>query len=250
MASLLDELAGVLSPEQIAKINGNPKLAGRFTKVVELEDLYYGDDEAYRAAAPAPAAAAAAAAAAPPTARETPTNDSGIGQMVQGILKRLDKTVTADNIEETVTKVVEKLAPKFVGAAAAQGTRNADELNRIYIGHKSEFGEDFDSTKFDTFIAAQREAGVQYRSVTDAYNAMVGDKRVEARVEKGVNDRVRDELKRRATNHPSGTTPSGTKSVLSVLTARGRKTDEGGATTAEAAGAELETRLARVNAAT
>lgn len=240
MATLLDELAGVLSAEEIAKIKANPRLSGRMDKVRELEALYYGEDEPV---------VTPPAVVTPPPAVVTPPPAAATGDdvrtMVSGILKRLDTVVTSDKIEEVVTKTVEKLAPKFIGAAAAQGTRNADELNRIYIGHKSEFAEDFDSQGFNTFIETQQKAGIQYRSVTDAYNDMVKDKRVETKVKKGIEEGVREGLKRRVP--VPGTTPQGTKSPLSVILARGRPTDSTGATAAESAGADLEARLARAN---
>lgn len=240
--AIIDDLANILGNDAVAKIKADPTFSDRFKQVDELEDIYYGEG----AERPGQRKVEEPAASEAPAARAA-SGDDDLRQMVRGIVTKLDGIPTEEKIKDVVNKTIEARANEFLGSAAKLGLQRADELNRIYRQHERDFGEELDTAKFNEFIEAETQAGRTYPNVPRAYDAFVGERRTEVKIKKGIDDGVRAKLKERATQRVPGVTPSGARSPLSVLMARGKNTDEGGATVSERAGAELDARLAAAN---
>ena len=217
--ALLDDLEGILGKDAIDKIKADPRVSQRAIKADELLGYYDGDEPT-----------------APPAKVEPkvePVKVTSPGMDMAALLAGIDKSLDAKlgtigkTIDDKIDAAVKTRGAELAGNASSIALRNADELNRVYRRHEKDFGEDFDSTAFNTFVEDQKKNGRGFKSVTEAYEAMTADKRTDKTVE----DRVREQLKTRASaQNVPGVTPPSVKSPLGVFMARGKA--EGGADTA------------------
>ena len=229
--SILDDFEGVLSTEEIAKIKASPVLRTRLEKGDELL-TYYTDGETPTVETKKPLVRAEASADAGDLASITKT----LGELTT----KLGNVVTKDDLEATLTKRGNELTQ----AAASRALKQSDELNRIYRRHEKDFGEEFDSEKFETFAAEQMKAGKNFSSVTAAYEEYTAPQRTKSEIEKG----VREGLKvRNAENQGAqvpGVTPPSSKSPIATFMRRGKEADGENKTAVDRAGAALSARRA------
>jgi hypothetical protein len=231
--ALIDELFGRgLTQKEIARIKANPAV------MREVVDTYYADesDEAETVVTPP----AAQAAATPPSAFSLADIEGALDKRLGNLDERI-KTTAAASIEE----VIKSRADELIGAATARSIRSADELNRVYRRHEKEFGEDFDSVKFDEYLTEQNKAGNHFPSITKAYEAWTSDRRIEKTIETRVNTATEELKKKKANNEMvPGVTPASARSPLSTFINRGKATDDKGTTAAQRAGQALSDRMA------
>lgn len=238
--ALIDELASVIGADAVAKLKADPNVSKRITRGDDFYKMYVGVDD--DTTTETPAATTTTTAATVPAVTTAPSNDnSGIMAELAKINSRLDAVKDLpQTIQTEVNKVVEARGRELRGGAVMDALRISDEMNRIYRSHEKTYGEDFDSTKFNTYVEEQKAAGRNFASVTQAYESFTEPKRID----KTVNDRVRDELKLKATNNVPGVTPPSSKSALSAIMNRGRATDNNNETAVDRAGRKLAERMA------
>jgi hypothetical protein len=231
MAGILDELEGILSPAEVAKLRTSP-FAARIERGDEVRAFYDGDVDT----PPAPPARREA----PPT-EHRPASGTGDSDTLAQIMARLDGLGDIDKrVEEKVKTIVEQRGSELRGGAVADSIRITRELSKLDARHRADFGEDLDDEKLNAHIAAAREQGRPFRTVADAYEDMTREARINARVETTVRERLKQENSGR--NLPGNTAPAATP-MLSLLRGSGRKPGDAG-TTADKAAAALTARLA------
>lgn len=202
--SILEDMLELFTPEEQvgikAKLAANPKLVAGDKFQHSLFGAYRGFEEGTEPAAVTPPAAAvhtptvpsAAAAAAPPVvtppaAAAAPSADNkAIMDLLTGINKRLDTVVTADQLP--------KLGADLVNSAVERALKQSNELSVIRETHREEFGEKLDTDAFEKFVNDNQDATThrnKYATLTDAYNGMVGEKRIANKIATGVADGIK-----------------------------------------------------------
>ena len=230
--SALDQLEALLDQKVIAKIKANP------AALKDMVEIYYADAE--DDATTTTTTEARQPVAKPAAAFGLGDFEALLDRKLGGLDERIKTTATAA-VEEQVKTAGERL----IQEATTRTLRGADELNRIYRRHEKDFGEELDSTAFDTFLQDQMKTGTRYATMTKAYEEYTRDKRTEKTIATQVEDGVREKLKARATTQEvPGVTPASARSPMTVLLNRGKKTDDTGSTTAQRAGTALSERLA------
>lgn len=100
-----------------------------------------------------------------------------------------DRLWTSPKFTEAVETRAKTLAQTMVkeaeDRAVARSAYVSDELYSIRAAHAREFGEEMDSKAFETFV---KDNTGKYASLTAFHDAMVSEKRIEARVKKGVKE--------------------------------------------------------------
>jgi len=189
-----------------AKLAANPKLIAEDAFTTELFGIYkgVGDGTTTETVVP-PAAAVAAPAVHVPTVPNTVTTTAApitttTSTDSAAILAALNslKTSVDDRMKNLVTmdKVTE-LGAGLVNQAAVQALRQADEIYTIRDTHRQEFGETFDRAAFEKFVTDASDPTTKrnkYPTLTDAYNAMVAEKRIAAKIAKGVEEGTKQKL--------------------------------------------------------
>jgi len=232
MADLLTELEGFLGKEAADKLRATPEAATRLSRASEILNYYDGETETPPA---------------PPRKREdppAPRSASGTGdETLAQIMARLDSFGDIDKkIADGVNKVVETRGAELRGGAVADSIKITRELTRLDARHRVDFNEDLDDTKLEAHIAAAREAGRPFRTVTDAYEDMTRQARIDKQVAAGVEAGVREKLKEKASANVPGVTPTGASPMLTMLHKRPNGTTDSGTHLDKAARA-LEERL-------
>ena len=120
--ALLDDLRGILSPEEFAKIQGS-SVATRLTRGSELLSYYDGETvEPTPATPPTPAA--------PTTPAATPAGMFDLSEIDRRLEARLGKL--NELVDARVNEIVKTRGDELVNNAVRYSTQRADELNRIY----------------------------------------------------------------------------------------------------------------------
>ena len=196
--ALLDDLKGLLSPEEFAKIAGNSAVATRITRGDELRSFYDGDEEPVvtvtRTAEPPPARTAAPAA----------------GQFDLGAIERiLDTKLGTINttIDSRIADVVKNRGDELVNSAVKIAVQRADELSRVYSRHERETGKPFDSAEFNAFLEKPEVKQQGFRTITQAYEAYVAPVVAERTINAEVDKRYKAKLADDSGKHVPGTTP-------------------------------------------
>ncbi len=229
--ALLDDLKGMLTPEEFAKIQGNTAVASRIARGDEYVSYYDGDET------PATTTTPAATSNTPPS----PINTSGLD--LSSIERMLDTKLGKINeiVDARVNATVEARGNELVNNAVKLATQRADELSRIYSRHAAETGKPFDSGDFNTFLEKPESKAHGYRTITQAYDDYVAPQTQERVVEQKVRERLAAESGR---NVP-GTTPApSVNNNIRVFQKRG--TSDGSVSTGAQKAAEmLDKRMAR-----
>lgn len=233
MADILEELAVILDPAELAKLRGNEAVKTRLDRASEVLSFYDGETET----PPAPPQRREPAPEVRPTPRAA-TED------LSSVLAELSKVTTTlggldDRIATTTNDLINKRGKELIGAAMA----NSRELMKIDNRNRAEFGTDLDDAALEAHAAAAAAAGRPFRTITDAYEDMTREERFKKQLDTGVETRVREELKARASGQVPGVTPQAATPMLRVLKSP-RTSASGADTTGDKAGAALTELLA------
>jgi len=210
--AILDDLEGFLGADAVANLKANPQAAEYIAKVDDVYGFYTGERETPPAPAPRREA--------PPAVR--PATD---GPDLASILAKLDTVTTSlggldDRIKTTTNSIIEERGKQLIGAAMA----NSRELMKIDNRNRAEFGTELDDAALEAHAAAAAASGRPFRTITDAYEDMTR----EARVNKTVDSRVREELKTRNSGHVPGVSAPAATPMLSVLKGGNRQAGDAG----------------------
>lgn len=257
--TIIEQLSELLDADGKAKLQSalaaNPQLAVDDRRMGELFSIYMGveegvtgvtDPDPNAAAASSathtaslPSAASTTAAAATTASTTSSTNDSAavlaaLNGLKSSIDERFKNVVTMDKVNE--------LGAGLISQAATQALRQADEIFTIRDTHQREFGEPFDRAFFEKFITDAQDPTTKrnkYATLTDAYNAMVSEKRVQSQIAKGVEEGVKQKLS--SATVPGQTTSAGLSPAQQVM-AKSKKD------AAAAGGSQLQSLIARAEA--
>lgn len=196
MASILDDLKGILSPAEYAKLEAKTDLATRLSRGDELRSFYDGEEEP-----------PVAHVDPPPVARNTPPPPgafdlSAIERMFDARMGKLNEAVDA-----RVAEVVKTRGDELVNNAVKIAVQRSDELSRVYMRHERETGEPFDSAKFNEFLESPAAKSARYSSITSAYEAFVAPVVTERTINAEVDKRYKAKVAEDSGKHVPGTTP-------------------------------------------
>ena len=162
--ALLDDLKGLLSPAEFAKIEGNQTIATRLTRGDELRSFYDGEEPPPVQQQQEP----------PPVQRQAPPGTGGafdlsaIERMFDARMGKLNETVDA-----RVAEVVKTRGDELVNNAVKIAVQRADELSRVYSRHERETGKPFDSADFNTYLEKPEVKALGFRTITQAYESYI-----------------------------------------------------------------------------
>lgn len=208
MADLLTELEGFLGADQVAKLRSNPAALERVSRASEVLSFYDGETETPPA---------------PPVRREAPPTPivrpaSGTEESLTAIMARLDSFGNIDEkIKAGVETVVKARGDELVNNAIAISMRNNRELSKIDAKHRAEFGEDLDDAKLTAHVDAAVAAGRPFRTITDAYDDMTRQARIDKQIATGIESGTREALKVKAAATLPGVSPSGASPMLKQM---------------------------------
>lgn len=239
--SLLDELAGVLSPAELAKVRANQELLGRVSKQDELYGMYLDETIDPPAAIAEPEKKVEATSTT--TDSRPGTSSSDIGKLLQSMSKLTEQIAGIDKVVATkVDEVVKVEGDKLVSAAVMRALKLADGLSKVREDWNANYGAEhgrFDSDKFEKWYEDQSKSGVTFGSIEKAYEQYSAPQREAANIENKVRERLKE--KNSGAQVP-GVTPTAS-STLKTLMRRGRAEDSGGQTAVDRAGDKLNERL-------
>lgn len=233
MADILAELEGIIGKEAADKIRASEVGNARLARASEVVTFYDGETDTPPA---------------PPQRREAPPGERqpvrGATDDLTSVLAELSKVTTTlggldEKIATATNTIIEKRGQELIGAAMA----NSRELMKLDNKHRADFGADLDDSALEAHAAAAIAAGRPFRTITDAYEDMTREARLQKQIKSGIETGVRDELKVRATNNLPGVTPQAASPMLRTLKGP-RAGATNGSTAAEKAGAALSERLA------
>src|SRR6185437_1153928 len=238
MADILSDLEGILGAEATAKLRGNATLAERLTRGESIREFYDGNMDGdpppprTRTQEPPPPARAATG---------TGSLDDVLGELnkVTERLGKIDETVAAK-----VDEVVKARGSELVGSAVATSMRNIRELSKVDARHRADFGEELDDTKLEAHAEAAAKAGRPFRTVTEAYEDMTRQQRMDKEVEKRSEERTREKLKERSNSTIPGVSGTTGSPILRMLKKTPNGTTAGGGDHISKAATALSERLA------
>ena len=229
--ALLDDLKGILSPAEFAKIQGNSAVATSLARGQELISFYDGDEPSANTVVDPPAARST-----PPPAAAGQFDLSAIDRMLDAKLGKINEIVDA-----RVADVVKTRGDELVNNAVSIAVRRADELNRIYGRHEREVGKPFNSVDFTAYLEKPENKARGFRTMTDAYEAYVGPVVQERTIEAEVTKRVKAQS---GTAGVPGTTPApATNSNIRMFINRGKTGADGAPTTGAGRAAAMLDRM-------
>jgi len=250
--SITEQLLGMLDddPDTKAKIQAklaaNPKLIAEDAFTTELFGVYKGietGESATTTTTPETAASTTAAATHTPTVPTTASASAtttvpavaastatGDNKAILDALNAL-KTSVDDRLKNVVTMdKVNELGTNLINQASTRALQQADEIYTIRDTHRREFNEDFNRADFEKFVTEAMDPATKrnkYATLTDAYNAMVSEKRIANRVKTEVDTQVKQKLS--AATVPGQTTSVALSPAMQVLAKQraAQKTQEG-----------------------
>lgn len=259
--SIIEQLTDLLDADGKAKLAtvlaANPKVAVDDRRMSELFGIYLGaDDTPASASEPAaaathtpalPAAAATTSAPAPASSATAPNPElKSILDTLTGLKTSIDErfknVVTMDKVNE--------LGAQLLNTATARALKQADEISLIRETNRKEFGMEMDRAVFEKFVT-DAEFEVEdpnthvkvkrnkYSTLTDAYNAMVSQQRIDAKIAAGIAEGVKQ--KTSGATVPGQTTSSALSPAQQVI-AKAKKD------AATAGGTGLQNLIARAEA--
>lgn len=190
----LQALSAKLSAEDQALLDGilgrSPDLA---TDLIARDSLYQafvtGDDTQLpgRTAAVAPGTARAAAA---DIDALLPTIERRIANKYDQQITDLNTKFAAIDVEKQAEAIFDRVfaakSKEFESDLLGKAAQTSDSIYQIRRSHEKEFGNELDTTKFTEFI--KEHPG--YKTLAEAHDAMVQDERIQARIDKGVADKL------------------------------------------------------------
>lgn len=185
MPDILDDLEGILGKEATDKLRSAP-LAQRLQRGDSVREFYDGDQSGDPPA--------------PIRQQQRQEPQGGGGESLSDIMGQL-KTVTEglskipQTVQEEVKKVVDAEGNKLFANVLSASMRNNRELSRIDSRHRTEFGADLDDAALEAHADAAAKAGRPFRSITEAYDDMTREARVQKEIKTGVETGVREKLK-------------------------------------------------------
>lgn len=205
MASILDDLKGILSPAEYAKLEASEAVKTRISRGDELRSYYDGEPEPV----------APPVRNEPPPVRATPPGQFDLSQVEASLGRMLDAKLGTINttIETKIAETVTARGAELVNSAVSIAMRQADELNRVYHRHSTEFGESFDSNAFNEFLMKPensladkdgKRVGSKFPTVMSAYEAMVAPRATQ----KQIADGIKAGVAAASGTHVPGTTPA------------------------------------------
>jgi hypothetical protein len=234
--ALIDDLEGLLSPAEFAKIKGNTAVATRIAKGDELYGFYVGEET--------PAAVEPPARVEPPV-RNTPAGMFDLGAIETMLDKRFSKL--NETVDTRVNETIKARGDEFVNNAVKIAVQRADELNRIYARHADLTGKPFDSVDFNAFLEKPEIKAKGFRTLNDAYEAYASPVVQAKALADGIKEGVKAATSAQSGQHVPGTTPApASNSNIRVFMNRGRAGDGVSPTTgAGRAAAALDAKMAR-----
>lgn len=218
MADILDDLEGFLGAEAATKIRGNAAMSDRLKRYQSVTDFYDGNMEGEP---PAPRQRTQD----PPPAR-TATGTESLADIMGELRTVTEKIGKIDDVVATkVDEVVGKRGNELVNNAVAIAMRNNRELTKVDARHRADFGEDLDDAKLEAHVQAAAKAGRPFRTVTEAYEDMTREARMEKEVDKRASEKTREALKVRADSTMPGVSGTSGGPMLRIL----KKTPNGSA---------------------
>src|SRR5271156_2451662 len=196
--SILDELESILGKDAVSKIKSDGKLSDKVADMDRVYGFYTGDlddthDDAARLAAEKEASdrqrLTEKAEADRIAAERSRTVSSGSTAELTSVLNELKTLTTTINEFKEFQKnaiTLDKL-PTY----EANILRKTHEISLITNNHEKEFSESLDLNKLDEWVTEQKKTGAGWPSITSAYDAWVNEKRIEARIQKGVAEGVK-----------------------------------------------------------
>lgn len=231
--AILDDLKGILGDDAIAKIEANAALKAKISRGDELRGYYDGDEEV---------TPPARAAEEPAPARREPPAAFDLGAIERMLDTKLGKV--NEIVDARVDAAVKTRGDELVNNAVKIALQRSDELNRIYMEHQSNYGEAFDTTKFNEFLESNKDKG--FRSIRQGYDAYIAPRAVEREVD----TKVKAKLAEGSGRHVPGTTPPpSTNSNIRFFKQRSAAGDGTASTGAQRAAALLDKRLAEAQSA-
>lgn len=199
MASILDDLEGVLSKEELAKIKANPAIATRLTRGDELREWYDGGEvETPPAAVTLPPA--------PRAGTPPPPGQFDLSAIERSIDAKIGAITTT--INTTIESALKTRGDELFNNAVRTAVQRSDELQRIYGRHEREVGKPFDSAEFNTYLEKPEVKARGFRTLTDAYEAFVAPVVTERTIETEVNKRYTAKVAADSGKNVPGTTPA------------------------------------------
>lgn len=224
---VFEELEGLLGAEAVAKLT--PEMRTKLEFGEELTSYYNGDTTEQ----PKPKVAARANEARTEPAANGNFDLAALDTLLEKRIGNIDEKIKAG-----VDAVVKERGNEIFNNATAAATNTMTEILRVGRKHRETFGEELDPDVLNVWATEQQKAGVKFTSVTDAYDKMTADKRVEKKVE----DQVRERLKTRTSQEGvPGYTPPAANAPHRILSMRGR-TEGGAGSAVSAAAADLAAR--------
>lgn len=243
--ALLDDLKGILSAEDFAKLEGNAALKTRITRGDELRTYYDGEETPPAVVPPA---------VEPPVAR-TPPAGAG-GQFDLSAIERMLDTreqKQRDFIKTELDNAVKTRGDELYNNVRSGVRSDALQLVKIYTRHQNATGKEWDDAeevKFNEYLKTNNAAvaaggGKRYANLTDAYNDYIAPVVTEKTIEAEVTKR----LKAKSGENVPGTTPGpSVNSNIRTIMMRNRAADGTTPTTgAGRAAAALDKIMARQN---
>lgn len=228
MPGLLDDLKGLLSAEEFAKLQGNAALNTKLSKASELHDWYVGEEGAPDPTQQ-PVQQQQQNRTPPPT--NAFSDIQAIERMLDSKLAKLD-----ERIDSRFSTLAEQRGNELVNNAVNLALQRSDELNRVYMRHQADFNEAFDSTAFAEFNSKPENSvmdkdgkrlGSKFRSVTEAYDSFTAEKREAKKLAAAKAEGVAEGKAASSGRNLPGTTPGPMNSNIKFFTQRGR-TDANG----------------------
>lgn len=186
MPDILDELEGILGADAIGKLRAAP-IAQRLQRGDSVREYYDGNMEGDPP---------------PPRERQQQRQEpgSGGGESLADVLGELGKITTRlgtldATVATKVNEVVEKRGSELFNNAVGMAMNNTLDLLDITARHRENFGEPLDRVKLEAHATAAREAGRPFRTVTEAWEDMTREDRLEKRIATGVETGIREKLK-------------------------------------------------------
>jgi hypothetical protein len=204
MASILDDLKGILSPAEYSKLEANGAIKARIARGEEMVEYFDGGE---------PPATTTTTTTTEPPARTTPAGMFDLSSIERMLDARDQKQ--RDLIKTELDAAIKTRGDELYNNVRAGVRGDALQLVKIYTKHQQATGKEWDDAeevKFNEFLKTNNEAvkaggGKRYGTLTEAYNDYIAPVVTERTIESEVDKRVTAATKAQSGQHVPGTTP-------------------------------------------